>query len=436
LWTRWAQEARDFSMNHVAIRAEAVSKRYQIGERPRYKALRDTLTDALYAPFRMLRSSGTGKTSRGAETIWALKDISFEIRSGEVVGVIGRNGAGKSTLLKILSRITEPTEGFVELYGRVGSLLEVGTGFHPELTGRENIYLNGSIIGMKKREVDRKFDDILAFSEIEQFVDTPVKYFSSGMYMRLAFAVAAHLEPEILIVDEVLAVGDAAFQKKCLGKMSDVAREGRTVLFVSHNMPAVRSLCQRCLVIEKGRLVQSGSVEECIDQYLSRHRYDDERSSVRFDETSSRWLRMRSATLLSDGTPAATLFMGDSLDLSVDFSSEIPISHPRLGFVFRTPEGIPAISANNRYQRSMPYEAPVRNGTIRCSLGMLPLAAGRYTVDLYLGDDGGDTHIVEDALSFHVVERDIWGTAQVPPPAASCLWWPTEFALSSPDQSG
>lgn len=250
-------------MGDVAIRVEALGKQYRIGApKQKYKTLRDSLAGAFVGPARFLRRAGT-QNGRGG-MIWALRDVSFDVKPGEVVGVIGRNGAGKSTLLKVLSRITEPTEGEVDIYGRVGSLLEVGTGFHLELSGRENTYLNGAILGMRKSEIDRRFDEIVAFAEVEKFIDTPVKHYSSGMYLRLAFAVAAHLEPEILLVDEVLAVGDAAFQKKCLGKMGDVAREGRTVLFVSHNMAAVRSLCSRGIVIDEGRLVLSGDVTTAI----------------------------------------------------------------------------------------------------------------------------------------------------------------------------
>ncbi|RLB00320.1 MAG: ABC transporter ATP-binding protein [Deltaproteobacteria bacterium] len=256
-------------MSDVAIRVENLSKRYRIGQREGYLALRDVLARGLKAPFRLLKRDSQNLSRRSNEYIWALKDVSFEVKRGEVVGIIGRNGAGKTTLLKILSRITEPTEGYAEVRGRVGSLLEVGTGFHPELTGRENIYLNGAILGMKKREIDRKFDEIVAFAEVEKFIDTPVKYYSSGMYVRLAFAVAAHLEPEILLVDEVLAVGDAAFQKKCLGKMGDVAKEGRTVLFVSHNMAAIERLCQRALLLDKGNLILSGHAQELVARYLS-----------------------------------------------------------------------------------------------------------------------------------------------------------------------
>jgi lipopolysaccharide transport system ATP-binding protein len=260
-------------MDNIAIRVEGLSKLYHIGKKQeRYKTLRDTLTDAFIAPFRkagkLLRGQATGAAGLH-EIIWALKDVSFEIKQGEVVGIIGRNGAGKSTLLKILSRITEPTKGFAEIHGRVGSLLEVGTGFHPELTGRENIYLNGAILGMKRTEIDRKFDEIVAFAEMEKFIDTPVKHYSSGMYLKLAFAVAAHLEPEILLVDEVLAVGDARFQKKCLNKMQEVGQGGRTVLFVSHNMPAITRLCKRTILLDEGSLIKDGPSHQVVSSYLN-----------------------------------------------------------------------------------------------------------------------------------------------------------------------
>ena len=260
-------------MSDIAIRVEGLSKQYYIGKQERYKTLRDTLMDAFVAPFRRAGKLLGGQVARAAEldaTIWALKDVSFEIKRGELVGIIGGNGAGKSTLLKVLSRITEPTEGYAKLYGRVGSLLEVGTGFHPELTGRENIYLNGAILGMRKAEIERKFDEIVAFAEVEQFIDTPVKHYSSGMYLRLAFAVAAHLESEILFVDEVLAVGDAAFQKKCLGKMGDIAKQGRTVLFVSHNMAAISSLTQSCIWIDRGCIAAQGETDKVVNAYLLR----------------------------------------------------------------------------------------------------------------------------------------------------------------------
>ena len=258
----------DNAMSDIALRVENLSKRYRIGgPQAQYRTIRETMMDMAAAPARRLRR--LGQPSPENETIWALKDVTFDVKKGEVVGIIGRNGAGKTTLLRILCRITEPTEGCAEIKGRVGSLLEVGTGFHPELTGRENIYLNGAILGMKRTEINRQFHEIVAFSEIEKFLDTPVKRYSSGMHVRLAFAVAAHLEPEILLVDEVLAVGDAAFQQKCLGKMGDVAREGRTVLFVSHNMAAVRKLCPQAMLLDSGRKKIAGPADSVIDQFLA-----------------------------------------------------------------------------------------------------------------------------------------------------------------------
>lgn len=288
-------------MNDIAISCEGLSKQYRIGERESYKALRDVITNAAASPFRRLRSAldrrpktddGNGSrrpssiarppspvigqpSADGAvlgqspsATFWALDDVSFEVKRGEVIGIIGRNGAGKSTLLKILSRITKPTKGHAKIHGRVGSLLEVGTGFHPELTGRENIYLNAAILGMRKAEVERKFDEIVAFAEVEKFIDTPVKRYSSGMYVRLAFAVAAHMETEVLLVDEVLAVGDAQFQKKCLSKMKDIGREGRTVFLVSHNMSVVQALCTRALLIDAGSLKVDDDAASAVKTYL------------------------------------------------------------------------------------------------------------------------------------------------------------------------
>lgn len=255
-------------MSEIAIRTVNLGKEFRIvGEQKGYETIRDKLTGAATnAVKRVFRPSSLPKKG-GVESFWALKELDFEIKRGDVVGIIGRNGAGKSTLLKVLSRITEPTTGYADIHGRLSSLLEVGTGFHPELSGRENIYLNAAILGMKRAEIDRKFDEIVAFSEVERFIDTPVKHYSSGMYLRLAFAVAAHLEPDILLVDEVLAVGDATFQKKCLGKMEDVAKEGRTVLFVSHNMGAIRSLCTTGIVLNQGRLLQAGDISKTIETY-------------------------------------------------------------------------------------------------------------------------------------------------------------------------
>jgi len=271
----------------IAIRVSHLSKQYKLsGPQEPYHTLRDAIGNSFKVPLKIFHKEPS------VEGFWALKDVSFDVEQGEVVGIIGRNGAGKSTLLKILSRITTPSEGTVELHGRVGSLLEVGTGFHPELTGRENIYLSGSILGMKRCEIDAKLDDIVKFSEIEKFLDTPVKRYSSGMYVRLAFAVAAHLEPEILLVDEVLAVGDAAFQKKCLGKMDDIAKEGRTVLFVSHNMVAVQQLCNQGIVLDHGKIDFIGDISGAIYHYVQGIKLLQKNDLAdRKDRKGSQWLK-------------------------------------------------------------------------------------------------------------------------------------------------
>ena len=299
-------------MDDIAIHVEGLGKQYYIGRRlEKYPTLRDRLADAFTAPFRragkLLRGQATGAAELD-ETIWALRDVSFDVERGEAVGIIGRNGAGKSTLLKLLSRITEPTAGFGDIYGRVGSLLEVGTGFHQELTGRENVYLNGAILGMTRAEIDLKFDEIVGFSGVERFIDTPVKHYSSGMYLRLAFSVAAHLEPEILLVDEVLAVGDAAFQKECLGKMGSVAKEGRTVLFVSHNMGAITQLCERAIWLEEGRLKSNGPSTDVVAAYLSSGMEGHATWHAPSTPSSDVEVRLKSARLLStDGCPTATV---------------------------------------------------------------------------------------------------------------------------------
>ncbi len=305
-------------MSDIAIRAENLGKQYRIGALQQagshytYKSLRDAIADAASAPFRALRALGSGSGVHKApkdETIWALKDVSFEVKRGEILGVVGANGAGKSTLLKVMSRITEPTVGRAEIHGRVGSLLEVGTGFHPELTGRENVFLNGAILGMKRSEIARNFDEIVAFAEVERFIDTPVKHYSSGMYLRLAFAVAAYLETEILIVDEVLAVGDASFQRKCLGKMQDVSsNQGRTVLFVSHNMAAIRTLCNTGLLMQNGTVIYSGLIEKVTAAYRNLGSEQDAAGhTVKLLPPPSRcdvW--MESVTVLCNGEPNAT----------------------------------------------------------------------------------------------------------------------------------
>jgi lipopolysaccharide transport system ATP-binding protein len=374
------------------------------------------------------RFRGNG-TTRTTEMFWALRDVEFDVQPGDVVGIIGRNGAGKSTLLKILSRITKPSTGKADLYGRVGSLLEVGTGFHPELTGRENLFLNGAILGMSRATISARFDEIVAFAEIDRFLDTPVKRYSSGMYVRLAFAVAAHLEPEILVVDEVLAVGDTVFQKKCLGKMSEVTQQGRTVLFVSHNMAAVRSLCTSSIVLEGGQVVYRGDVGTGIDHYMEQVFPEDLLTRRSFANQSREAPWMRSAALRSEGREIDHIRMGEELELQVEFAALQPIRRPRLGFVISDDQGQALLNANNRYQPSEDLESPCTEGIITCDLGVIPLMPGRYYVSLWFGDYAHDSHVEKDALAFEVVEHDAWGLGQTPTRGASKLWWPTRFQI-------
>lgn len=319
------------SSEPLVLRVEALGKSYRIGEREPYKALRDVLTDAIRSPLRLARGRRRARSAT-IDRIWALSEVSFDVRRGEVLGLIGRNGAGKSTLLKVLARITDPTTGQVTLSGRVGSLLEVGTGFHPELTGRENIFLNGTILGMRRAEITRRFDEIVDFSGVERFLDTPVKRYSSGMQVRLAFAVAAHLEPEILLVDEVLAVGDAEFQEKCLGKMRDVTQAGRTVVFVSHNLAAVRTLCSRALLLDQGRLVFDGRADEAVDRYLQQAGGSRESAVVEGDDLAARLIKSkvyggtplfectRIAVLDEAGTPSLAFRSDEEATVAIDFT--------------------------------------------------------------------------------------------------------------------
>jgi len=327
-------------MSDVVIRCEGLSKQYRIGAKQEpYRTLRDSLANAAIAPFRMFTRNGNGSNGNGRDTIWALKDVSFEVKRGEVVGIIGRNGAGKSTLLKILSRITEPTEGRAMLKGRIAALLEVGTGFNPELTGRENIYLNAAILGMKKAEIDRKFDEIVAFAEVEKFIDTPVKHYSSGMHLRLGFAVAAHLEPEILVVDEVLAVGDAEFQKKCLGKMGDVAKQGRTILFVSHNMGAIQALCSQTVLLNHGALEHLGPTPEVVTAYLQMGRSGCLVGGLRMEKEDPRF-QVVSVSWGPVGTNGQTAecIAGSSAEFGVTICAHETIPNMKLGVLLSDPQ--------------------------------------------------------------------------------------------------
>lgn len=389
-------------MSDVAIRCEGLSKQYRLGQRESYKALRDVLSDAAAAPLRrlgsLLRPSSDSELSQSnngnARTIgnrqleidndffWALEDVSFEVSRGEAVGIIGRNGAGKSTLLKILSRITKPTRGTAEIHGRVGSLLEVGTGFHPELTGRENIYLNGAILGMRRAEIERNFDEIVAFAEVEKFVDTPVKRYSSGMYVRLAFAVAAHLEPEVLVIDEVLAVGDAAFQKKCLGKMGEVAKGGRTVLFVSHHMGAIRNLCREVVWLDEGRLISHGPAPAVVDEYLRTvlhraHSSVDLATSKRYPGFGER-LKMLSI-LFNQGAP---LLHGEPLAVEIEYETNSDIHDAAFGFGFSSFEGIRVMTVDSDLRDQQKHLRKGHRGVITATIPELQLQPGRYVLDV------------------------------------------------------
>jgi lipopolysaccharide transport system ATP-binding protein len=392
------------------IRVENLSKRYTLGEREApYRTIRETLSRAVRAPFGR-RNSNVSSPDR---TIWALKGISFEVQPGEILGIIGRNGAGKSTLLKMLSRITEPTTGRIELYGRLGSLLEVGTGFHPELTGRENVYLNGAILGMKRSEIEHRFDEIIAFAEIEKFLDTPVKHYSSGMYMRLAFAVAAYLEPEILVVDEVLAVGDSEFQKKCLGKMGEISKEGRTVLLVSHNMPSIINLCQRTILLNSGEIVAMGRPAEIVQNYLSLARSDggevvwSDPQQAPGNET----VRLLAVRILQEGIegPTADVDISKEVLVQITYQNLLEGSPLYSGFWLKDQMGTFVLSSGNAPSVSLTndpwYGQPHPCGVFQsvCRIPGNFLNEGPYNISPFVGKVPNKVQILEDGiLSFHV----------------------------------
>jgi homopolymeric O-antigen transport system ATP-binding protein len=413
-------------MTDIAIRVEKLGKKYRIGERERYLALRDVLARGAKAPLRWFSQQRAKRNGQNDLTLssahvalspvpssefWALKDVSFEIKQGEVVGIIGRNGAGKSTLLKILSRITKPTEGYADIDGRVGSLLEVGTGFHPELTGRENIYLNGAILGMKKTEIERKFDEIVAFAEVEKFLETPVKHYSSGMYVRLAFAVAAHLEPEILVVDEVLAVGDAEFQKKCLGKMQDVAtREHRTVLFVSHNMGAITLLCSRCLLVDSGRLIEDGPVTEVVNVYQHGSVVTEQcirtfENTPRTGTGRARFTGLSIKPLAPNHTDLSSFVTGCDAEITTAIHSGAKLSSVNVAVIIYDSAGYRLVDINIASLGDYLNLAAGHGATVTFFVENLLLAEGTYFVGLWMGIGGvEEIDSIEHATAFEVVE--------------------------------
>jgi lipopolysaccharide transport system ATP-binding protein len=383
--------------NDIAIRADGLGKQFRIGAQSVwYKTFRESLMESVAGPVRRIRSRMRGEISEPKDVaFWALRDVTFEVKRGDVLGIIGRNGAGKSTLLKVLSRITEPTEGYAEVHGRIGSLLEVGTGFHPELTGRENIFLSGAILGMRRAEIIRRFDEIVDFSEVEKFIDTPVKRFSSGMYLRLAFAVASHLDPEILLVDEVLAVGDAAFQKKCLGKMQNVAHEGRTVLFVSHNIGAVAGLCNAGIYLSQGNVVVNGGIDECIARYMHQlgksvsYEIEDKPGHRAFIKSA----RVNGANSITSGQSLevdVTVFSRDSFAFSLDWR-------------IRTELGTPIASGTPHIQMNQVEMLAPGLNRFRVSIGPLLLAEGNFTLSLDVNIPWTEyIERVEDCLEFQV----------------------------------
>jgi lipopolysaccharide transport system ATP-binding protein len=393
------------------VKVENLSKQYQIGTRPAgYATLRESLTNAFRSPFASLL-----RRSKRTDSVWALRDVSFDVMPGEVLGIIGQNGAGKSTLLKILSRITEPTTGRAELYGRAGSLLEVGTGFHPELTGRENIFLNGAILGMTKPEIQQKFDEIVAFAELEKFLETPVKRYSSGMYMRLAFSVAAHLDPEILVVDEVLAVGDAAFQKKCLGRMRDISSRGRTVLFVSHNMAAIRSLCGRGIVLANGRKIFEGAAGECVDQYLAEI---TQHATNEVDLTSfpraggvEPDLKICKLRLCSrDGRPLVRA--GDPMEFELDFTVFELLEDVVLGVRVLSSDNVGIMECRSSHDYGAIERLEPGEYSIKCRIDQNVLSPGLYQLNVGARCASKPLDHVQQAMTFEVYSDE----------SASSLW--------------
>lgn len=389
----------------IAVSAEGLGKRYRvIHQREPYGRLTETLWAALLHPVDRMR----GRVRPRPDDFWALRDATFEVAQGEVLGVVGRNGAGKTTLLRILSRITEPTEGKAELRGRVASLLEVGTGFHPELSGRENIFLSGSILGMRRREIERRFDEIVAFAEVEAFLDMPVKRYSSGMSVRLGFAVAAHLETEILIVDEVLAVGDAAFQRKCLARMEDVSRAGRTILFVSHNMPAVESLCGSGLLLERGAIAARGTAREVVDRYLTLNARE---GSI---DIAARSDRRGDGRLRFTGLDAS-LRTGRDSAIGLRFEAQPGVRNVEVAVGLFTTRGEGAAHLATASTDST-FEALPASGTLVCHLPGLPLLPGNYSVNLFCTVNGSIADWLTDAALLEVAEGDFFGSGRLPPP--------------------
>jgi lipopolysaccharide transport system ATP-binding protein len=426
-------------MSRPAIVVENLGKAYRIGHQGKKVAsFREAAAGAASSLIQRLRRPAEAD-GQLVETFWALRNLKFEVQPGEVVGIIGRNGAGKSTLLKILSRITEPTEGLARVRGRLASLLEVGTGFHPELTGRENIFLNGSILGMRKAEIIRRFDEIVAFAEVERFLDTQVKHYSSGMVVRLAFSVAAHLETQIMVVDEVLAVGDIAFQSKCLGRLEEAMKQGRTVLFVSHNVPAVQNLCTRCILLERGRVRMDGEPNAVLDAYnrataglmtaeenLERH---PGRSSE--SETCMRWVRV-----CGRSRDSHFIRMGDDIEIEIGFETPHPQSDVFCRASLKNNLYMPVFGCDSDVIPPDPVHSTFTKGCVTCRIDRIPLMPGTYSLDLHFGSRRMVIDTIHDACRFEVHPADVFGTGRIPQSSAGSIYWPFSWEVETDGNVG
>lgn len=415
-------------MSDIAIEVRNVWKKFKRGE------LHDSLRDLIPAMAKRVMGRGPKRNELGEGDFWALKDVSFEVKRGEVLGIIGSNGAGKSTILKVLSRILRPNKGHISVNGRLSALIEVGAGFHPDLTGRENIYLNGTILGMRKDEIEKRFDEIVEFSGLEEFIDTPVKRYSSGMYARLGFSVAAHVEPDILLVDEVLSVGDIGFQKKCLRKMQDVAGYGRAVVFVSHNMGAVKSLCNRCLLLKDGTVQAEGPAASIVDQYLAQCEEISLRDrSGRIEADRKVWFDSGDGFFLHprDTSRDLNFLCGDPIKIEFDIEAPKPLSEVTIGISIVTGADDKVVSMSSKVQNIPSITSFSSLWTVSCDMGRLPINAGTYFASIWIGNGMRDVARFSKAFSLRVREHDVfgWGNSLPPPKSWGPMYWAPQWNI-------
>ncbi len=400
-------------MSDVVIRVRDLGKQYKLKTGPRYKTLRDELTNAVGSMLRRERKAPAGP----GQFIWALRHVDFEVRAGQVVGIIGKNGAGKSTLLKILSRVTTPTSGYADIRGRVGSLLEVGTGFHPQLTGRENVFLSGAILGMKNAEIKRKFDEIVAFSEVEKFIDTPVKHYSSGMFLRLAFSTAVHMHTDILMIDELLSVGDAGFQERCRGKMREITQSGRTILLVSHNLPVISALAEKSILLEEGQVALYDDTQKVIGAYLTRGREGNVSLANRTERSGSWELKFTGVEVCDDGgTPGGMLRSGESAIIRLHYTCERPVRawNLVLDMLLRDSLGFPVCTLSTRFAQPLEDETLDAQGALECYIPRLLLAEDSYSADIWCVLNNTIVDYVQSVSLPAVQSADFFGTGAMP----------------------